>query len=114
MALNQGNWTGEFLLSEGNGTISREEVTISSTAAAMVAGTVVGKMANGKYKAYANGNSAGDADAAAGILYRAVPDSAADQKAVIITRFAEVDESELTGIDAAGKTDLAANGIIFR
>ncbi len=114
MALNQGKWTGEFLLSEGPGTISREEVVISSTAGAMVPGTVVGKMANGKYKAYSNANSAGDADAAAGILYAAVEDLAVDQKVVIITRLAEVDESELTGIDANGKTDLAANMIIFR
>lgn len=114
MALNQGKWTGEFLLSEGNGTISREQVTISSTAPAMVPGTVLGKMANGKYKAYNNGNSAGDADAASAILYAAVPDSASDQVATVIVRYAEVDESELTGIDSAGKTDLAAAGIIFR
>lgn len=114
MALNQDKWTGEFLLSEANGTRSREQVTISSTAGAMVPGTVVGKMANGKYKAYANGNSAGDADAAAGILLAAVPDLAVDQKAVIFVRDCEVAEAELTGIDAAGKTDLQALGIVFR
>lgn len=114
MALTEGKHTAEFLLSEGNGTISREEVVISSTASAMVAGTVVGKMADGKYKAYANANGAGDADAAAGILYTNVADSTADQKAVIIARQAEVKEDELTGLDATGKTDLLALGIICR
>lgn len=114
MALNEGKHPVEFLLSEGNGSISREEVTISSTAGAMVPGTVIGKMANGKYKEYNNANSAGDADAAAGILYRGVPDSTGDQKAVIICRFAEVKKDELTGLDTAGETDLKALGVICR
>lgn len=112
--LNEGKHPTEFLLSEANGSLSREEVTISSTAGAMVPGTVVGKMANGKYKEYSNANSAGDADAAAGILYAIVPDSASDQKAVIICRYAEVKDSLLTGIDAAGRADLAALGIVCR
>lgn len=114
MALNEGKHTGEFLLSEGNGDISREQITIDATAGAMVPGTVVGKMANGNYKAYANANGAGDADVAGGILYSTVPDSAAAQKAVIIARHAEVIESELTGIDATGKADLLAVGIVCR
>lgn len=114
MALTEGKYTGEFLLSEANGTRSREQVVISSTAGAMVAGTLIGKMANGKYKAYANANSAGDADAAAGVLYHDVPDLAVDQKAVMIARDAEVMSSELTGSDSAGLTDLAALGIIVR
>lgn len=111
---NEGKHTGEFILSEGNGTISREEVTIAAAAAAMVAGTVVGKItASGKYAAY--NNAAGDGtEVAAGILYTNVPDSAADQKAVIIARDAEVMEAELTGCDAAGKADLKALGIICR
>lgn len=114
MALTEGKYTGEFLLSEANGTRSREEVTIDSTAGAMVPGTLVGKMANGNYKAYANGNSAGDADAAGGVLYHAVADSAATQKAVIIARDAEVNGDELTGSDANGVADLLALGIIVR
>jgi hypothetical protein len=112
--LTEGKHTGEFILSEGNGTISREEVTVAAAAAALAAGTVMGKItASGKYVAYNNAASDGS-EVAAGILYTNVPDSAADQKAVIIARQAEVLNSALTGIDAPGKVDLAALGIIVR
>jgi hypothetical protein len=112
--LSEGKHTGEFILSEGNGTISREEVTIAAAAPAMVAGTVVGKItASGKYTVYSD--AAGDGtQVAAGVLYTNVADAAADQKAVIIARDAEVMESELTGLDANGKADLRALGIICR
>lgn len=56
--LNEGKHTGEFLLSEGNGTISREQVTIAAAAAAMDAGTVVGKITVGAATAAAvSGNT---------------------------------------------------------
>lgn len=106
--------TAEFLLTEGPGYISRENIVIDSTAGAMVPGTLVGKMANGRYKAYANANSAGDADSVAGILYAAVPDAAVNQKAVMISHVAEVQETMLTGLDSAGRADLAALGVILR
>jgi hypothetical protein len=78
------------------------------------AGTVLGKItASGKYVAYVNGALDGTG-AAAGVVYFPIPDSAADQKAVIIARHAEVIESKLTGIDADGKTDLAALQIFCR
>lgn len=114
MSLSQGKFTGEFLLSEGNGTISREQVVISSTAGALVPGTVLGKVtATGEYVAYSNGAADGS-EVAAGILYAAAPDSTADQKAVAIVRHAEVQASELTGLDAPARVDLAAVGIICR
>ena len=102
------------MLSEANGSISREEVTIAAAAGALAAGTVLGKItASGKYVAYVNGALDGTG-AAAGVVYFPIPDSAADQKAVIIARHAEVIESKLTGIDADGKTDLAALQIFCR
>lgn len=114
MALTEARRTGEFLISEANGTISREEVTVAAAASALVAGTVMGKItASGKYVAYSNGAADGS-EAAAGILYAAVADSAADQKAVLIVRHAEVAENRLTGIDANGKADLLALGVIVR
>jgi hypothetical protein len=114
MALTEGKHTAEFLLSEGNGSISREQVTIAAAAAALVPGTLVGKItASGKYAAYNNGASDGT-EVAAGVLYAAAPDSAADQKAVIIARDAEVMASALTGSDTAGVADLKALGIIVR
>lgn len=114
MALTESLHAGEFIVSEANGTRSREEITIAAAAAALPVGQVLGKItASGLYTAYNNGAVDGT-EVAAAILYDAAADSAANQKAVAIVRDAEVDESLLTGLDATGKTDLAALGIIFR
>ena len=113
-------YTGEFLLSEASGTRSRDEVVIAAAAGALKAGAVMGKItASGKYVAYANTANDGS-EVAAGVLYAAVGDSAADQKAVLITRDAEVDGAMLDwgGNDSTGKTagaaDLKALGILVR
>jgi len=112
--LTEARRTGEFIISEANGTRSREVVTIAAAAGAMVAGTVLSKLdADGKYVEYDNAGTDGTQTAAA-ILYAAVGNAAADQTAVVIVRDAEVDEALLTGIDAGGKVDLAAVGIIVR
>lgn len=111
---------GEFIIAEGNGSISREEVTILS-GQNLAAGTVVGKVtASGKYIAYDDDNADGS-QAAVGILYAAVDASAADKKGVIIARHAEVADSLLVwagtndaGDKTAGKADLAALDIIIR
>lgn len=113
MALIEARRTGEFLISEANGTRSREEVTIDASAGAMVAGTVVSKLASGKYVAYDDVGTDGS-EVAAGILYRAVPDATGDQKAVIYARDCEVAQVHLTGYNANAKADLAALGIIVR
>lgn len=113
MALTEARRTGEFLLSEANGTRSREEVTIDASAGAMVAGTVVSKLANGKYVAYDDVGTDGS-ETAAGVLYAAVADTTGDQKAVIYARDCEVAQVHLTGYNANAKADLAALGIIVR
>lgn len=113
MALTEARRTGEFILSEANGTRSREEVTVAAAAGAMVSGTVVSKLADGKYVEYDDAGTDGT-ETAAGILYTAVADSASDQKAVIIARDAEVAEGQLTGYNANAKADLLALGIIVR
>jgi hypothetical protein len=112
--------TGEFIISEANGTISRDEVTIVS-GQNLAVGTVVGKItASGKYTAYDDDNADGS-QTAAGILYAAVDATAGDKKGVIIARHAEVDTSQLVfvgtndaGDITAGKADLAALAIILR
>jgi len=102
---------GEFLLSEGNGNISREEITITS-GEVLAVGAVVGKVtATGKYVAYNDAGVAGE-EVAAGILYDAVDATGADAKGVIIARLAEVDASLIVGGDTAGNTDLN-NALIF-
>jgi hypothetical protein len=112
--LTEGKHAAEFLLSEASGERSREQVVLSSTAAALVAGTVLGKVtASGEYVAYATGASDGSETAVA-ILFDNAADLAADQKVLVIARDAEVIEAELTSLDAAGKAELAAVGIIVR
>ncbi len=113
MALTEARRTGDFILSEANGTRSREEVTIAAAAGAMIPGTVVSMLASGKYVEYDDVGTDGT-EVAAGILYAAVADSASDQKAVIIVRDAEVNASRLTGSNANAVADLRALGIIAR
>lgn len=100
---------GEFLLSEGNGQISRENVTIAA-GQNLPAGQVVGQItASGKYAAHDPGAADGTENAA-GVLYAAVNAADGDKKGVVIARFAEVDGAAVTG-DTDG---LAALNIIVR
>ena len=103
---------GEFLVSEANGTRSREAITV--TGGPYLPGQVLGKItASGKYTAYTGGASNGT-ETAAGVLYAAADGSVADVSAVAIVRDAEVSEALLTGEDADGLADLAAVGVIAR
>lgn len=111
--------TGEFILSEANGSLSREEVTI--TGGSFVAGQVLGKVtASGKYTDHDPAAVDGSENAVA-ILYDAVDASSADQDGVVIIRNAEVNNLLLTwktGIaandKAAGVTNLALTNVIVR
>lgn len=104
----------EWLVSEAEGTRSRDSIVIAANSGDLKAGTVLGKVtATGEYAAYADADETG-LGAAVGILYAAVPDSAAAQQATIVNVDAEVVESLLTGLDANGKADLAALGFKFR
>ena len=106
--------TGEFLLSESNGTRSREAVTFASGAGVVIPGTVVGKVtASGKYIQYVDTATDGS-QTAAGIVYACVDATAADAPGVIICRDAEAAANFLTGLDANAKTDLATLGVIVR
>lgn len=104
---------GEFIVSKGNGSISREGITVLS-GQVLVAGTVVGKItASGKYKDYDNAAADGS-EVAAGILYDGVDATAADAKGVLFARLGEVAGDSLTGNDANGTADLLALNIIVR
>lgn len=110
---------GEFLISEANGELSREEVTVVS-GQNLVGGSVVGKItATSKYAIYDNGASDGT-QAAAGVLYGAVNASGGDKIGAIIERDAEVDGDLLNwgANDGAGITagiaDLLAKNIKVR
>jgi hypothetical protein len=109
----------EFLVTEANGSISRERVTIAAAAPAMVAGTVVARLSGGEWTLYNNAGSGG-AEVAAGILAYDAPDLAVTQQTTVIVRHAEVKAAGLNwgANDAAGITagtaDLAALQILLR
>jgi hypothetical protein len=118
--LSEGRYAGEFIVSEGNGSISRETITVLS-GEALEAAAVLGRVtASGKYKALDPAALDGS-EAAAGILYGAVDASAADAEGVAIVRLAEVNAAELVwpdGITGGQKTtavgQLASQNIIAR
>lgn len=111
---------GGFILSEANGSRSRDVITVVS-GQNLKAGAVLGRItASGKYKAYDNAAADGS-QAAAGVLYDDVDASAADAKGVAILRDAEVNGGELVyavGQDQTSKdasvVDFAALGILVR
>jgi hypothetical protein len=126
MALSEGQYTGEFILSESPATISRDNVTVTVAASTkQKAGSVLAKLSGtGKYVEYDNAGTDGSA-VAAGILYSELDNSAdsnpADFTGVIINFAAEVRKADLqwfSGVQASDKTaayaDLAALGVKAR
>ena len=118
----EGRHPSEFLLTEGNGQISRETATVASGSGVIAPGTVLGKItASGKYAPSPATGSDGAQTAAAVALYGCDATSA-DQKIAIIARAAEVKADPLVfhaSVDDAAKraakaTQLAAAGIIVR
>ena len=110
----EGRHTGEYIVSEGEGSISREELTVTQSGTAIVSGTVLGKItASGKYVPYSN-VAADGSEVAAGVLYTSLPAATGDKKAVVHVRYAEVFGAALTGSDAPAVVDLKALGIIVR
>ena len=111
--------TGEFLVSEGNNSISREEVVIAA-GQALLPGAVLGKNASDEYAALDPAASDGT-EVAAGVLYAAVETAAETGKGVAFVRLAEVVDSLLVwpaGITdeekATAKDQLASQDIITR
>jgi hypothetical protein len=118
--LTEGRYGGEFLVSEGNGRISRDTIIVLS-GQTLQPGAVLGKVtASGKYKVLAPAADDGS-EVAAGILYGAVDASGGDAEGVAIVRLAEVNAGELVwpdGIEPAERAtalgELALLSIIAR
>lgn len=105
---------GEFILSEANGTRSREVVTIDSKATAMQSGTAVGVIsATGTYAKYDNAATDGT-EVCRGVLYTSVKYTGTSQKAVVVKRDAEISFERTTGIDSNAQVDLLAIGVVVR
>jgi hypothetical protein len=116
----KGPGTAGFIVSEANGYLSRESVTVDGTAAALEAGTILGKVTvGGNYVRHAAGATNGSENEA-GILYEGIGLGETAER-TIVARSAEVNGSELIyeiGADATQITTsdaaLAALGIIVR
>lgn len=119
-AITEGRHTAEYILSEANGHLSRDTVTILS-GQVLNPGEVLGKVtASDKYKVLTPGASDGS-EVAAAIAYAAVDATGADKPGVVTARSSEVNGPSLTwpaDISAPNKTAaiaaLAALGIIVR
>jgi len=117
--ITEGPYSGEHLISEANGTRSREVVTLSG--GNHLPGTVLGMVtATGVYKQLAPTAEDGTEKAAA-VLFAAVDASTADKPAVITARDSEVQGAALlwpAGATASHKTtalaELTALGIVAR
>lgn len=109
----EANHAGEFLVSEGNGQISREAITVAA-GDMLPAGQVLGiKTATSEYTAYSNAANDGT-EVAVGVLYAPLPASANARAGVAVVRLAEVSAARLTGLDSAATADLKARNIIVR
>lgn len=92
--LTEGSYAGEALISEANGTQSRDEITIAS-GSNLTANTVLGKVtASGKYVAYTVGASDGSQTAVA-VLFDAVDATSVDKVGVAFTRNSEMAANSL-------------------
>lgn len=103
----EGQHTGEFLVSESPGHISRQQVTVTVAAeTTLAAGTVLGRLtATGKYVPYDNSGSDGS-ETAYGVLYGEIENEGlapADFDGVVVNFGAEVKKSALQW--AAGLVD---------
>lgn len=112
----------DFVLSEGNGNISYETVTIASGAGVLRPGTLLGQItASQKWAGSPNAETVGieGAETAKAILAYGVDATSADQTAVVLRRDAEVKRDYLlfhASVDDATKisakhSQLAAAGV---
>lgn len=103
--------TGEYLISEGPGSISRDQITVAA-GDALPPGQLLTKEADGTYAPFVAADAA--TAPAAAVLYAALPASANVRRAVATTRLAEVAQARLSGFDASAVAGLAAQHIIVR
>lgn len=117
--LTQGVMPLEFLLSEADGMRSRDQETVTvAGGVALPTGTVLGRItASGKLVKYDDAGTDDGRRTAVGVLGYDIPGTNGDHKALVFTRDCEVNGAMLNGgagVDANGRADLKAAGIIVR
>lgn len=120
MPISEGKHTGEFIISQANGSRSRDAGVVKS-GQTLVAGELVGiETATGKYVKYNPANTIVGSKTIVGISYDDVDATGGDTRAVFVVRDAEVRRSDLTYNEAVAGTvtaevaGLKALGIIVR
>ncbi len=104
---------GEFLLSEGTGTISREAINVAA-GPALEPGQILGLVtATGEFAPY-NPTAEDGSENAQAILFGPLGTSDIVRRGRAVVRLAEVSEAHLTGLDLAAEKALAAHNVIVR
>lgn len=105
-----------FIVSEANGALSREQVTIIQGAAVLYPGTVMGVRDDGKYQQFDPDSSEGNSTAVGILCSEVDPTAGADVKGVIIERLAEVrsDDLEWLASVSAGEKTTAEASLLLR
>ena len=105
--------TGEFLLSEGAGNISRESINVAA-GPALDPGQVLGLVtATGEFAPYHPTAEDGTQTAVA-ILFGPLGESEVVRRGRAVVRLAEISEAHLTGLDLDAEKALAAHFLIVR
>jgi hypothetical protein len=104
---------GEFLLSEGEGNISREAINVAA-GPALEPGQILGLITlTGEFAPYEPTAEDGSENAVA-ILYGPLGQSDVVRRGRAVVRLAEVSEAHLTGLDPAAEKALATRFLIVR
>lgn len=104
---------GEFLLSEGAGTISREAINVAA-GPALEPGQILGLVtATGEFAPY-NPTAEDGSENALAILFGPLSSSDIVRRGRAVVRLAEVSEAHLSGLDLAAEKALAAHNVIVR
>jgi hypothetical protein len=105
--------TGEFLLSEGAGNISRETINVAA-GPALNSGQVLGLVTtSGEFAPYDPAAEDGT-QAAVAILYGPLGESDIVRRGRAVVRLAEVSEVHLTGLDPEAEKDLVTHFLVVR
>ena len=104
---------GEFLLSEGAGTISREAINVAA-GPALEPGQILGLVATTSEFAPYNPTAEDGTENAVAILYGPLGESDVVRRGRAVVRLAEVSEVHLTGLDPAAEKALATHFVIVR
>lgn len=107
------NHSGEYLLSEAPGSLSRETVTLAA-GPTLYGGQLLGQITTSKEYAAYNPAATDGTKKALAILHNTMPASTTSRPATVVARQAEVSRARLTSLDAAAETNLALQNIIVR